>query len=89
MIGLLRGQLAEKRTNQVLVDVGGVGYQVAIPLSTFYALGELRVMTLPLLIHTHLREERHQPVRLSVLRRARSNFSNCCSRRRAWGRHWR
>ena len=28
MIGHLRGQLAEKRPNQVLVDVGGVGYQV-------------------------------------------------------------
>jgi Holliday junction DNA helicase RuvA len=56
MIGLLRGQLAEKRTNQVLVDVGGVGYQVAIPLSTFYALGELRD-DVTLLIHTHLRED--------------------------------
>lgn len=56
MIGLLRGHLAEKRPNQVLVDVGGVGYQVAIPLSTFYALGELRE-DVTLLIHTHLRED--------------------------------
>src|SRR6202166_4529327 len=56
MIGLLRGHLAEKRTNQVLVDVGGVGYQVSIPLSTFYALGELRD-DVTLLIHTHLRED--------------------------------
>jgi holliday junction DNA helicase RuvA len=56
MIGLLRGHLAEKRPNQILVDVGGVGYQVSIPLSTFYALGELRD-DVTLLIHTHLRED--------------------------------
>ncbi len=56
MIGHLRGQLAEKRPSQVIVDVGGVGYQVAVPLSTFYALGELRE-NVTLLIHTHLRED--------------------------------
>jgi holliday junction DNA helicase RuvA len=56
MIGHLRGQLAEKRPNQVVVDVGGVGYQVSVPLSTFYALGELRD-DVTLLIHTHLRED--------------------------------
>ena len=56
MIGHLRGQLAEKRPSLVIVDVGGVGYQVAVPLSTFYALGELRE-NVTLLIHTHLRED--------------------------------
>jgi holliday junction DNA helicase RuvA len=56
MIGLLRGQLVDKRPNQVLVDVNGVGYQVSIPLSSFYALGELRENVV-LLIHTHLRED--------------------------------
>src|SRR5271169_248462 len=56
MIGLLRGQLVDKRPNQILVDVGGVGYQVSIPLSTFYSLGELRD-DVTLLIHTHLRED--------------------------------
>lgn len=56
MIGLLRGQLLDKRPNQVLVDVNGVGYQVSIPLSSFYALGELRENVV-LLIHTHLRED--------------------------------
>lgn len=56
MIGHLRGQLADKRTNQILVDVGGVGYQVSIPLSTFYALGELHE-NVTLLIHTHMRED--------------------------------
>ena len=56
MIGYLRGQLVDKRTNQVLVDVNGVGYQVSIPLSTFYALGDLRA-DVTLLVHTHLRED--------------------------------
>lgn len=56
MIGHLRGHLAEKRPNLVVVDVNGVGYQVAIPLSTFYSLGDLRD-DVTLLIHTHLRED--------------------------------
>ena len=56
MIGLLRGKLIEKRPNQVLVDVGGVGYQVQVPLSTFAALSPLHNET-TLLIHTHVRED--------------------------------
>jgi Holliday junction DNA helicase RuvA len=56
MIGQLRGKLAEKRPNQVLVDVGGVGYVVLVPLSTFAALGELHT-EVTLLIHTHVRED--------------------------------
>ncbi len=56
MIGQLRGTLVDKRPNQVLVDVSGVGYQVSIPLSTFYALGDLR-QEVTLLIHMHLRED--------------------------------
>jgi Holliday junction DNA helicase RuvA len=56
MIGQLRGTLAEKRPNQVLVDVGGVGYVVLVPLSTFAALGELHT-EVTLLIHTHVRED--------------------------------
>jgi Holliday junction DNA helicase RuvA len=56
MIGHLRGQLVDKRPNQVLVDVNGVGYLVSIPLSTFYGLGELHE-EITLLIHTHLRED--------------------------------
>jgi Holliday junction DNA helicase RuvA len=56
MIGQLRGRLAEKRPNQVLVDVGGVGYVVQIPLSTYAALGELHT-EVTLLIHTHVRED--------------------------------
>jgi len=56
MIGQLRGRLAEKRPNQVLVDVGGVGYVVQVPLSTYAALGELHA-EITLLIHTHVRED--------------------------------
>jgi Holliday junction DNA helicase RuvA len=56
MIGMLRGTLVEKRPNQVLIDVSGVGYQVQIPLSTFAGLGALHQET-TLLIHTHLRED--------------------------------
>lgn len=56
MIGMLRGVLLEKRPNQVLIDVGGVGYQVQIPLSTFASLGALH-QEAALLIHTHLRED--------------------------------
>jgi Holliday junction DNA helicase RuvA len=56
MIGQLRGRLAEKRPNQVLVDVGGVGYVVLVPLSTYAALGELHT-EVTLLIHTHVRED--------------------------------
>lgn len=56
MIGQLRGKLAEKRPNQVLVDVGGVGYVVLVPLSTFAALSELHT-EVTLLIHTHVRED--------------------------------
>jgi Holliday junction DNA helicase RuvA len=56
MIGSLRGTLIDKRANQVLLEVGGVGYQVQIPLSTFAGLGALHAETM-LLIHTHVRED--------------------------------
>lgn len=56
MIGQLRGRLADKRPNQVLVDVGGVGYLVQVPLSTYAALSELHT-EVTLLIHTHVRED--------------------------------
>jgi len=56
MIGLLRGRLLEKRPNQVILDVGGVGYLVAVPLSTYAALGDIHA-EVTLLIHTHVRED--------------------------------
>jgi holliday junction DNA helicase RuvA len=56
MIGRLRGAIALKAIQEILVDVGGVGYRVVIPLSTFYRLGpEGEPVTL--LIHTHVRED--------------------------------
>lgn len=56
MIGSLRGKLIEKRPNLVLIDVGGVGYQVVVPLSTFTSLGALHSEA-TLLIYTHVRED--------------------------------
>jgi Holliday junction DNA helicase RuvA len=56
MIGSLRGKLIEKRPNQLLVEVGGVGYQVQIPLSTFAGIGAIHAEA-TLLIHTHVRED--------------------------------
>ena len=56
MIGQLRGRLADRRPNQIILDVGGVGYLVQVPLSTYAALGELH-SEVSLLIHTHVRED--------------------------------
>jgi len=56
MIGQLRGKLTERRPNQVMVDVGGVGYLVQIPLSTFSVLGALN-SDVTLMIYTHVRED--------------------------------
>lgn len=56
MIAWLRGKVIEKHPNRVIVDVMGVGYDVAIPLSTFYAVGDAGAEVV-LRIHTHVREE--------------------------------
>ena len=56
MIAHLRGAILEKHPNRVVVDVGGVGYDVAVPLSTFYVLGE-RGAEVSLRVHTHVRED--------------------------------
>ena len=58
MIGRLTGKLAAKHPPQVLLDVGGVAYELDVPMSTFYSLpatGE------PVTLHTHLvvREDAH------------------------------
>jgi len=56
MIAFLSGKLLEKEANSVIVDVGGVGYEVTIPLSTFYELGDLG-SDVQLRIFTHVRED--------------------------------
>ena len=56
MIGRLVGRLASKATDHVIVDVGGVGYFVQIPLSTFYELPEAESPA-SLWIHTYVRED--------------------------------
>ena len=52
----LRVNSVEKRPDQGVVVCGGFGYEVGIPFSTFYALGELH-QDVNLLIHTHVRED--------------------------------
>jgi Holliday junction DNA helicase RuvA len=56
VIAHLRGRILEKQPNRVIVDVGGVGYDVAVPLSTFYGLADLGG-DVSLRVHTHVREE--------------------------------
>ena len=56
MIAQIRGILAHKAPGEVIVDVGGVGYQVFIPLTVFYKLPEPG-SEVALQIHTHLRED--------------------------------
>jgi len=56
VIAYLSGKLLEKNANSVIVDVGGVGYDVAIPLSTFYELGDVG-SDVNLRIYTHVRED--------------------------------
>jgi len=56
VIALLRGTLLDKHPNRVVIDVAGVGYDVQVPLSTFYGLGEPGT-SVTLRIHTHVRED--------------------------------
>jgi Holliday junction DNA helicase RuvA len=56
VIAQLRGRLLRKEPQEAVVDVGGVGYRVTIPLSTFYRIGEPG-SEVTLLTHTHVRED--------------------------------
>jgi len=56
MIAQISGKLAHKQPGEVIIDVGGVGYQVFIPLNVFYRLPEIGT-PLNLQIHTHVRED--------------------------------
>ncbi len=67
MIAYLSGKLLEKQANTALVDVGGVGYEVSIPLSTFYELGEIG-SDVQLRIYTYVREDAIQLFGFKTLR---------------------
>jgi Holliday junction DNA helicase RuvA len=56
MIARLRGALLEKAPEQVVVDVGGVGYQLFVSLNTFYRLPDVG-RSVDLYVHTHVRED--------------------------------
>jgi len=59
MIGRLSGTLIEKRPPTLLVDAGGVGYEVDVPMSTFYGLPAIGERII-LLTHLVVREDAHQ-----------------------------
>ncbi|MEK7831011.1 MAG: Holliday junction branch migration protein RuvA [Acidobacteriota bacterium] len=56
MIAHISGKLIQKQPNSIIVDVGGIGYELNVPLSTFYDLGEVGV-SVSLRVHTHVRED--------------------------------
>ena len=56
MIAHLTGVLLEKHVQRIVVDVGGVGYEVIVPLSTYYEVGDPGARV-SLRIHTHVRED--------------------------------
>jgi Holliday junction DNA helicase RuvA len=56
MIASLTGRLAFKSPSQITLDVQGVGYEIFIPLSTFYSLPDINEAA-SLRVHTHLRED--------------------------------
>jgi Holliday junction DNA helicase RuvA len=57
MIGYLQGTLLRDDPERLLLDVHGVGYEVNVPLSTWYEIEKRRNETIRLFIHTHLRED--------------------------------
>ena len=57
MIGSLQGILLRAEPDRLLLDVQGVGYEVRIPLSTWYEIEKRRDERIRLFIHTHMRED--------------------------------
>lgn len=58
MIGWLSGKVVQAVPDRLILDVGGVGYQVAIPLSTYYEIQKADAgAAIRLFIHTHVRED--------------------------------
>jgi Holliday junction DNA helicase RuvA len=74
VIAHLTGTLLEKHVQRLVVDVGGVGYDVQVPLSTFYGVGEPGARV-ALRVHTHVREDAIQlfgfatPLELTLFQR--------------------
>ena len=56
MIAFLRGHVIDKQPNRITVDVNGVGYEVHVPLSTFYEVGD-QGTEISLRVYTHVRED--------------------------------
>ena len=56
MIAFLRGRILDKQPNRIVVDVNGVGYDLSVPLSTFYGLADVGG-EIALRVHTHVRED--------------------------------
>ena len=56
MIAFLRGRVVDKQPNRVIIDIQGVGYDVHVPLSTFYEIGDVG-SEVELRVHTHVRED--------------------------------
>ncbi len=56
MIARLFGKIADKQPNRLIVDVSGVGYDVHVPLSTYYVAPDI-AGEMALRIHTHVRED--------------------------------
>ena len=56
MIAFLRGRVLDKFPNRIILDVSGVGYEVHVPLSTYYEIGEAG-SDVSLHVHTHVRED--------------------------------
>lgn len=55
MIGQLAGRIVELSPGEVLLDVGGVGYELRVPVSAHAVLSSLQAVTL--FVHTHVRED--------------------------------
>jgi Holliday junction DNA helicase RuvA len=85
VIGFLRGRLAAKHPPQLVLDVGGVGYEVEAPMSTFYGLPGIGA---DVSLHTHLvvREDAHTLFGFGTERErawvvAQAEIPDCCPRR--------
>ena len=56
MIAFLRGRVFHKQPSRVVLDVNGVGYELFVPLSTYYGVGDAGT-EVSLYVHTHVRED--------------------------------